>query len=299
MNTDRTITGPISLVRLCLLQLAIVAISSTVFAQEIAKPKVVHEVLLTHQDDVINPWAVTKSNDGGFVIAGSAGLSAWATKIDGAGNVAWNYVRGLQDNFRGLAEFRGAVAMLDGTTYLCGWMPRPPGSQAPAAMLTQLDAAGRLISEKFMAAQGISDGGVFADCVRWGDGIAVVGQIGRLVRPAAQGVYPVSERAYRLLTLDAAGNVRWDVQISTGVRFGAFTVGAVIDDGRFEPSIFSDRQPQFRSGARKRKRRGAEAKADFWRIPTDSPRRLRQRYAALGAICAQGAGCPQHSHAQQ
>jgi hypothetical protein len=231
VNTDRTITGLISLVLLRLLQLAIVAISSTAFAQEIAKPKVVREVLLTHQDDVINPWAVTKTNDGGFVIAGSAGLSAWATKIDGAGNVAWNYVRGLQDNVRGVAEFRGAVAMPDSTTYLCGWMPRPPGSQAPAAMLTRLDAAGRLISEKFMTAQGIPDGGTFADCVRWGDGIAVVGQIGRLVRPAAQGVYPIIERSYRLLTLDAAGNVRWDVQIPIGVRFGAFSVGPLLAIG--------------------------------------------------------------------
>jgi hypothetical protein len=229
MNTDRTLPGLIGLVRLALLQLAIVASLSTAFAQEPTMPKILREVLLTHQDDVIKPWAVTKTTDGGFVIAGSAGLSPWATKVDSTGNVAWSYVRALQDpQLRGIAQFRGTVAMPDGTTYLCGWMPRPSGSRAPWAMLTRLDAVGRVIRENFMAAQEIPDGGTFSDCVRWGDGIAVVGKIARVIQPAAHLVHPIEERFYRLLAFDAAGNVRWDVQIPIGVGFGTFNVGPLL-----------------------------------------------------------------------
>src|ERR1700722_17604551 len=178
------------------------AMSNPAIAESLKKPVLLREVLLRTQDDpLLKPWVVARTNDNGFIVAGSADMAAWAAKTDSQGNLIWDYVRGLQDQLRNPhpGEFHGAVSMQDGTTYLCGHMPRPPGSHAPWALLTHLDSSRRVLSEKFLPMAGIADGAVFDDCAQWRDGVAIVGHMEPIVGAAAPGVLPLTERSYRVL----------------------------------------------------------------------------------------------------
>ena len=160
------------------------------------------------------PQVISRADDGGFIIAGSLGR-AWAIKTDAAGKVLW---RNLQDKtFAGggyAAAFTGAIAMSDGSTYLCGNMSFPSGGYTPS-LLTHLDAEGHVINEQLFVPQKRTEHGLgyFDSCVRWGDGMLIVGHIFQFNN--SKDFLKNDEHYYWLLMLDTAGKIKWEKQIPT------------------------------------------------------------------------------------
>lgn len=178
------------------------------------------EVIIKDESGFVpEPHVMSRTDDGGFIIAGSLGR-AWAIKINTAGKVLW---RNLQPPPRAdggyAAVFTGIVAMPDGSTYLCGNMSLPEGYTP--SLLIHLDAAGHLIDEQIFAPQKRSEHGIsyFDDCVRWGDGVALIGHVHDTKRQAsgygAGFLPPITEQYYWLVMLDAAGKIKWEKQIPT------------------------------------------------------------------------------------
>lgn len=180
---------------------------------------VTREVIIPNDETAypLVPNVIVRANDGGFIIAGGRLLQAGAIKTDPAGKVLWRYVTDLRDKlyFGQGVKFQGAVAMPDGTTYLCGNIPAT-ANYVPS-LLTHLDAAGRLLDEQHVMPQKVTEYGVshFYDCIRWGDGIAMVGNVHNVIRQAGRGVEGISESYYWTIVLDASGKVQWEKQIPT------------------------------------------------------------------------------------
>jgi hypothetical protein len=190
--------------------------------KSLAAPTRDREVLIHRQDSLsIEPQVVEKTNDDGFVIAGGSGLTAWAMKRDAKGQTVWNYSTNLREPFLSvhfLPKFNGVAPMPDGSTYLCGWMPHPKGSDRPEALLTHINAKGQLISENLVAPSeraGMTvKSSFFYNCARWGDDVALIGRASRTIRPGSVGVLPVFENYYWILVLNAEGKVKWEKLIS-------------------------------------------------------------------------------------
>lgn len=160
------------------------------------------------------PNAIARADDGGYIIAGriNAAQAAWAAKTDAQGQVLWQYQTRVRDKLpigQG-AEFDGVAAMPDGSSYLCGHMPRTPGLFMPG-LLTHLDPAGHVLSERLVIPLEESGPGVayFFDCVRWGDGVAVVG---RLLKFPEKGR---RENLYLVVALGPSGDTKWEKLIPT------------------------------------------------------------------------------------
>jgi hypothetical protein len=213
--------------------LGVVIMTNPASPENLLKPVLELEVLLkTEREAVMQPFVMAQADDGGFIIAGSmsATKQGWAAKTDAKGAVLWNYFVDLRDEDKAAfarqlivnAEFRGTAPLPDGSVYLCGSMPRPPGTYSPG-LLTHLDAKGRVLSERLIFPEQKTERGVahFYDCVRWEDGVAILGDIVGWVRDPEQstekGPRPNYKRLslYWLLVLDAAGNVKWERQIPT------------------------------------------------------------------------------------
>lgn len=158
------------------------------------------------------PNVITRADGGGFILAGGP----WAIKTDSDGKVLWRYVR---DKFR--ADYTGAVAMPDGTTYLCGNISVDVRNEYKPTILTHLDASGLLINEQIFTPQNRTEHGLsyFDSCVEWGDGIAIVGHVSNSIRRASGSgstfTMPVNEYYYWLLKLDSAGKMQWEQHIPT------------------------------------------------------------------------------------
>lgn len=169
---------------------------------------------------VPEPHAMSRSDDGGFIIAGRLGR-AWAIKIDLTGKVLW---RNLQDKplsgGGGAADFTGAVSMPDGSSYLCGNMSPPPDGYTPS-LLMHFDASGRLLDEQYFLPQKRSERGIsyFDSCIRWGDDVVIVGHIHDIKRQASRNgsefLPPITETSYWIIMRDAAGKIKWEKQIPT------------------------------------------------------------------------------------
>jgi hypothetical protein len=168
-----------------------------------------------------DPWAMAAAgNDSSMIVAGSSGRhDAWAAKFDMQGQRVWNYTIGLQDEIKypvpDPAKFHGAVSMLDGSAFLCGFMPRPQGSTASSLMLVHLDANGHALSEAFLSPDSRTNPGVQAHgalaCVGSGDGVVVLAVVSRVIRSA--GVPPILERFCWVFAVDLAGQIKWQTQI--------------------------------------------------------------------------------------
>src|SRR5580658_1656334 len=112
-------------------------------------PAIVHEAFITIEGDApIKPMVVVPTTDGGLFVAGRGGTAAWAAKTDTNGKVIWQYSTfAMNGNF--YPEYRGAVPMPDGSTFLCGYKPSSPDTYAPG-LVTHLDAQGRVINEQLI-----------------------------------------------------------------------------------------------------------------------------------------------------
>ena len=193
-----------------------------------AAPTRDREILIRRQDSLpIEPLVVEKTNDGGFVIAGGSGLTAWAAKSNAKGQTVWNYSTNLREPFLSVHQaptYYGVAPMADGSTYLCGIMPHSAGANTSRALLTHVDAKGQLLNESLVSPFGQTNGAVkfafFQNCTRWGDDVAIMGPAERILRPASAGVLPLIEHCYWIVVLDAKGRVKWErlIPASSGIE---------------------------------------------------------------------------------
>lgn len=174
----------------------------------------------TADAEFINP-NVAQRIDGGFIIAGSANMTAWATKLDNQGRTLWRYNTGLREvmkPFRGFPEFRGIAAMPDDSVYLCGDIPRPHASGLTSALLTHLDKQGRVLNEQWVTPHGDVEvqiaSSFFAGCAMWNDGLVVIGRVQKQSDPREGGIgIPIPHLFYWLIKLGASGNIIWQKYI--------------------------------------------------------------------------------------
>jgi hypothetical protein len=188
-------------------------------------------------DQALNPLVTVRANDD-FVVAGNstASRSAWAAKMSPAGDLIWTYTEGLFAAdiaaFRGASfspRFADAVAMPDGSTYLCGSLPRPPAEYAPG-LLVHLDSKGRLLAKYFVLPLMRNTHGIarFSSCIRWGDGVAILGDVWHSVRAGEDNAPNPSGPAYWLVIVDGNGQIVTDAQIRPSVDLAAFDVGPIV-----------------------------------------------------------------------
>jgi hypothetical protein len=184
------------------------------FAQHIV---VAREVLL----EPAHPNAIARAPDGGYVIAGHADYSAWATKVDESGKVIWRHelAGSTVSPGGGGTEYRGITFLRDGTVLLCGSMdvsiPTPASrglkySAEYLGLLTRLNVRGELIGkDTLQAPQLIKNADVrglnyFDQCVATETGVIVVGRGDRRTGESAQ---PMASSFSWLVWLDGSGQL--------------------------------------------------------------------------------------------
>jgi hypothetical protein len=197
---------------------AIVDVPKTSFNVDVRIPVLEREVVL-HTDFSLTPYAITRDSEGGVVIAGSGGVrpgdGAWAKKIDGKGRVVWEYsTPALYPETHFLPAYYGVASMADGSTFLCGEMPKPPQSGEAAALLTHLDSRGQRLNEAIITPKVPPQSGLrairFQECTRWGNDVLVTGIVNTIISPAKD--IDLSDRNYYrwFLLLDARGREKWE-----------------------------------------------------------------------------------------
>jgi hypothetical protein len=221
-----------------LLFLALVAIVMPPRGTNAQDSAVEHEFLLkADREPEISPLVAVATDDNHFIIAGQATAtrSGWATKLDANGGAIWTYTIGLLPEdvgaFHGsfVPRFTGAVGMPDGTTFLCGSMPRPPAEYAPG-LLVHLDTAGHVLSQQLIIPRQRNAHGIarFADCIRWGNGIAIVGNVLHVVRAGEEGAPFPQGLNYWALTLDNDAKIEREWQVRASLRSNIPKVGPLV-----------------------------------------------------------------------
>jgi hypothetical protein len=187
---------------------------------------------------VIEPQVVARTNDGGFIVAGSGNrltnggdLVGGAAKYDVNGKELWRYSTTLRDDSPKQygdqpPVFYGVAPMRDGSIYLCGKMTPHThvGADLSWAVLTHVDASGHLISENLVTPSQKSDrsyfstGQDFHSCIAWGDDVAIIGTAAHMLHRAGVGPPPAFEAYYWILVLDAKGKVKWEKLIPVSER---------------------------------------------------------------------------------
>lgn len=175
-------------------------------------------IIKDESDSVPEPQVISSADDGGFIIAGNLGR-AWAIKTDAAGKVIWRNLQAQRDDARYAVAYTGAVAMPDGSTYLCGNMSQPEGYTP--SLLIHIGAAGQLLDEQLFVPQDRTKRGLsyFDDCIRWGGGVVIIGHVHDTKRQASgygtSFLPPITENYYWLLMLDSSGKLEWEKQLPT------------------------------------------------------------------------------------
>lgn len=181
-------------------------------------------------DKLIQPNVAQPTVDGGFVIAGKGFGAAWVAKLDNQGQTLWQYKTSIRETNAypiGFSEFRGIAAMGDGSTYLCGYIPRPKGDGFTTALLTHLDQQGRMLNEQLVMPQGNLPGSFvassFSNCTTEGNGVVVVGEVIQLL--PGQGVFGGRNTHWYhwVLKLDGAGKILWQKFIPFPTEIAVFS----------------------------------------------------------------------------
>jgi len=145
-----------------------------------------------------NSMSLTAVPDGGFVLAGYS----WAVATDANGGVLWRYADPDADptheTYR-QSEFHGVVPLNSGNILLCG-VERTANESA--ALLTILNSAGHLVEKRLIQPPGPDKYAAvrFERCLRWGDGVAVIGSMAKDLT-----------RFDWLMKLDGNGAKQWDL----------------------------------------------------------------------------------------
>jgi hypothetical protein len=191
-----------------------------------------NHVFLEADQQALQPQLVKTTSKGNFIVAGSAGLAAWATEIDPEGKTVWAYTAPSPDTSpasRFPSDFRCAAPMADGSVIFGGNMPRTPPLYT-SALLARIDANGHLLSQRFVApAERTELGAAYIhDCIPWEGGVVSVGYVHNVVHPASGANPPVTESFYWLLAMDEAGIKKWERLIPILSNFGVPDVGPLV-----------------------------------------------------------------------
>jgi hypothetical protein len=151
----------------------------------------------------VSPQVIVRTEDGGYVIAGSDNeqrTEAWATRLDARGKPIWEYVDGgpqrWSDNRGASNRFNAAAMLEDDTTVLCG-------AKDLTALLVRVGKGGDVLERRTLVPGGWGGPNEVAwldRCVRWGQGIFLLGQANE------RGAAP----AGWLLNLDNQGHLIWE-----------------------------------------------------------------------------------------
>jgi hypothetical protein len=193
-----------------------------------APAKTGQSFIQTEQRLPIRPAAIVTTDDG-LIVAGYSGEHAWAAKTDFAGKVLWTYQVEKPAGYDAYPwlqvrpEFRCATAMPDGSVWLIGSTIE---ADTQVGLLSHLDRQGNVL--EIRTAHPPSDRSsraatnLLIDCVRMGDGIAMVGSTSvraeaTASRSTAAQPNPSPWRpAFWILILDANGHQSYEEVIPTG-----------------------------------------------------------------------------------
>jgi hypothetical protein len=102
-----------------------------------------------NSDSIFVPRAMTTTNDGGYLVAGLAGIypsylhDAWVLKIDGSGNVAW------QKSYGGVnKEMANAIVRLGNGSYALVGQTESFGNGSADGWILNLDGSGNILWQK-------------------------------------------------------------------------------------------------------------------------------------------------------
>jgi hypothetical protein len=161
-----------AMLRIAVAAMAVLLASCAKFEHPSKSIVVNRKVLL--KDINLQPNAVTRSADGGFVIAGVRGrASAVGTTADGT--LIWTYEDPRDEQVKSpfQSKFNGVVSLTDGRILLCG----EKTTTGHTGLLTILDKTGNVLEQRLELPSKnrtlIHSG--FYKCFRWEDGIAVTG----------------------------------------------------------------------------------------------------------------------------
>ena len=171
--------------------------------------RIVRSVFLERGQSV-EPHALARTKDGGYVIAGRLAGFPWATRVNAQGEVQWRYLASIvlpkAGEPAGDSLFTGAVTLPDDSTLLCGYRSR--GVTKITGLLTHISPHGRVLSAQTLYPN--NDHRYVLNylqrCVRWGRGVAVIG--------TTDYVWGHSEPRHDityfwLLKLDDKGKIQW------------------------------------------------------------------------------------------
>jgi len=143
---------------------------------------------------------IARMPDGGFVIAGDMGR-AWAARVNVGGEIQWQFLDSQDESLGGSiqSQFNGAVMLADSSILLCG---RKYTKHMIFAFITILASDGRVIEKRYLSPNEgrESYSGSFSRCLRWGDGVALIGG-------ASNGKKGVGW----LMKLDKNGRKEWEI----------------------------------------------------------------------------------------
>ncbi|HQU17289.1 MAG: hypothetical protein B7Z66_14650 [Chromatiales bacterium 21-64-14] len=169
------------------------------------------------------PRALAQTKEGGYVVVGSIQDAhtkvPWAARVDRDGHLQWRYVP--SERVGGVVvedqQYSDVVTLTDDSTLFCGGAPLRSGAVA-VAVLTHIAKTGKLIGERLFLPNKQTqffDGG-FQKCFRWGDGVAVVGDVERAKKRNGRMTY---KNFYWIVFLNAEGDVRWSKLIPNDINF--------------------------------------------------------------------------------
>lgn len=182
---------------------------------------------------VIMPDALARTKEGGYVLAGRIRGYApyygvpWAARIDREGHVQWRYIPDGKGGVVGVEDegYRSVVTLPDDSTLLCGAGPVRGGAsplrKGPSILmvgvLTHLSKTGKLIGERgFLPTRQLQvPYSGFQKCVRWGNGVAVIGDAEAAKKSNGRVVY---KNFYWLVVLNAQGQVQWTKLIPNDIE---------------------------------------------------------------------------------
>lgn len=160
--------------------------------------KVIREEIVPSAHSV-QAEAVARAPDGDYVIAGSENWEKpWAMRVDATGRARWEYVSPVAIQGRGSSGFLGVAVLPDGSSMLCATANLNQPHQV--GWLVHLNARGKELSRMTIEPKDYRQGDFITldRCLRWGDGVALLGSVTRNWH--ANGW---------LVKLDASGNIQW------------------------------------------------------------------------------------------
>ena len=142
--------------------------------------------------------SITRMPDGGFVVAGAKGVG-WVVRTDSAGKPLWTYTETpdahtsmpFQSNFRSTAPLAGGNVLVCGST----------SSPEQTGILVILDRNGKLVERRLGFSKDrekFPESG-FIHCLRWNEGIALIGWSGKDLAGSP-----------RIAKLNAEGAIEWE-----------------------------------------------------------------------------------------